>query len=207
MTTALHSLLNESHAANGKVRWYIASVQATKVGAKATLVAELASYVGDRPKKVTLELPDLMDMSVEKKINKYVSVDDYYDHVPLKNIQIAIKSFDLQFQSNGPAFESDGSPEKTNETVTLYADALVTSDEVECPVCEGSGRDTWDTDEYSHSSGHYTTGHSAECDTCDGSGKIELEDSMYLSLDPEPEIDQATGEWVREKSRWFGSPD
>jgi len=49
--------------------------------------------------------------------------------------------------------------------------------DIECATCAGEG--SWESDEFSHRSGHYNKSH--KCVDCDGTGTITL--TRYASLD------------------------
>ena len=55
--------------------------------------------------------------------------------------------------------------------------------DVECDVCGGEG--SWESDEFSHKSGHYTKSH--KCATCDGSGLESM--TRYASLERDYEAE------------------
>jgi hypothetical protein len=176
--------------------WEIEKASEKHHGTKVELTAFLTS-AGDK-KKIELDLPDVKtSLSVEKRsVNRrsIVGLSDYYDW--LGDVDYAKLNFKIT------ELTVDAGYKAVDVFVTLHAEG----GPFECGKCEGEGRIRTFTDEFSHSSGHYTKDTSYECEDCNGTGEINIDEDFSISVKPEPEIDQERGTWIPATYKWVGEP-
>jgi len=210
MSTALRSLVEKLHEATSDapaVGWEIDDSRKPKLNQKGTKVSIrvfLTSSEGNT-KEIEMDLPDLDTMVVEV----YSASDGASPPVPLKN-----HYWDYLHLKPGngvrykPKLEFRPRLTMDYDELTLAVGGelnIEALESYECPVCEGKGYDVDDRDEYSHSSGHYTSQSSSKCEECNGSGDIQIDDTFDISLEPELSFDEYTGNLVKVAKRsWTG---
>jgi len=206
MSTALRSLVEKLHEATSDapaVVWEIDDSRKPKLkqkGTKVSIHVFLTSSEGNT-KEIEMDLPDLDTMVVESNgAGPPVPLKNHYwDYLSLKPGNGVRYKPKLEFL---PRLTMDYDELTLAVGGELNIEAL---ESYECPVCEGKGYEVDDRDEYSHSSGHYTTQSSSKCEECKGSGDIQIDDTFDISLEPELSFDEETGNLVKVAKRiWSG---
>ena len=175
--------------ASNEPKWAIEETS-TKVqnGTKVELTALLKGSE-DKPKKVTLDLPDLRESLVIATMGKLVALDSYYKYDGMK---YKVTELNTDYDES---------------QVTVYGTLHVKGGPFDCNMCEGTGYEEHSTDEYSHSSGHYTRDRNIECEECKGDGKVDFDEFLSIGLKPDLEIDQERGTWIPTTYQWEGEQE